>query len=317
MNLYEILEVKPNATEIQIKKAYHRLALLYHPDKNKSPNANEKFQNIQYAYQILSNQKTRNDYCKLNKNDQSKFVDLLQKIFKNNLAIDDLNSFGIKFSINDWDYLEKNFMNLINSLNFNEMLDLFRLGKVPKKTFDIESSDIEDILPEYYFNLPLNYQRINELDIRINLDIKINNLIDENKRKIKIKRNINNNIETNTLIFDEIKPYIVFPLLGDSNENNCGNLIIKLNLPNNYYWQDGDDDTHLILIEQPMTLYEMIYGIDINMNNINIPKWIPSRDGFFIEINQLQQKKIRIAIKLILNYNHSEDKEKILFDYFN
>ena len=59
MDLYEILEIKSTATEIEIKKSYHRLAKIYHPDKNKNIDANEKFQRIQSAYEILSNDKTR------------------------------------------------------------------------------------------------------------------------------------------------------------------------------------------------------------------------------------------------------------------
>jgi len=59
MSLYDILEIKPNATEADIKKAYYRLALLYHPDKNKDPNTIEKFQNISSAYEILGNSKSR------------------------------------------------------------------------------------------------------------------------------------------------------------------------------------------------------------------------------------------------------------------
>ena len=58
MNLYDILEIKPNSTENEIKKAYHRLAFLYHPDKNNNQDANDKFQKISYAYQILINSNT-------------------------------------------------------------------------------------------------------------------------------------------------------------------------------------------------------------------------------------------------------------------
>lgn len=43
---YEILGVPKDATERQIKKAFHKLAMKFHPDRNKSPNAEAKFREI-------------------------------------------------------------------------------------------------------------------------------------------------------------------------------------------------------------------------------------------------------------------------------
>lgn len=43
---YEILGVPKDATERQIKKAFHKLALKYHPDRNKGPDAEAKFREI-------------------------------------------------------------------------------------------------------------------------------------------------------------------------------------------------------------------------------------------------------------------------------
>ena len=43
---YEILEVPKNASETEIKKAYRSLSLKYHPDRNKSPDAQSIFQKI-------------------------------------------------------------------------------------------------------------------------------------------------------------------------------------------------------------------------------------------------------------------------------
>lgn len=51
---YEILGVPRNATQEEIKKAYRRLARKYHPDFNKDPEAQEKFKEINEAYQVLS-----------------------------------------------------------------------------------------------------------------------------------------------------------------------------------------------------------------------------------------------------------------------
>lgn len=40
---YQILNVKPNATDQEIKKAYRQLSVVYHPDKNSEANATEKY----------------------------------------------------------------------------------------------------------------------------------------------------------------------------------------------------------------------------------------------------------------------------------
>lgn len=59
---YKILEVNRNASAIEIKKSYRRLAALYHPDKNDYQKSNDLFQEINEAYQVLGNQQKKEAY---------------------------------------------------------------------------------------------------------------------------------------------------------------------------------------------------------------------------------------------------------------
>lgn len=60
---YQILDVHPTCTMLEIKKAYRKLALQYHPDtNNNNPFFVEKFREIKIAYEILSNAESRKKY---------------------------------------------------------------------------------------------------------------------------------------------------------------------------------------------------------------------------------------------------------------
>lgn len=59
---YEVLGVDKGADQKEIKSAYRKLALKFHPDRNKEKDANEKFKEINEAYEVLSDEKKRKTY---------------------------------------------------------------------------------------------------------------------------------------------------------------------------------------------------------------------------------------------------------------
>jgi DnaJ family protein C protein 9 len=76
VDLYAVLSLKDTATTDDIKRAYRRLALLYHPDKHASSSpqakaeAATKFQQVGFAYAVLSDEKRRQRFDRTGKTDE-------------------------------------------------------------------------------------------------------------------------------------------------------------------------------------------------------------------------------------------------------
>ena len=66
-DFYVLLGVARTATEVEIKKAYRKLAMEYHPDRNPAPEAEARFKEITEAYEVLRDPEKRSAYDRYGK----------------------------------------------------------------------------------------------------------------------------------------------------------------------------------------------------------------------------------------------------------
>lgn len=163
MDYYDILDISKESTDEQIRKAYYKLSLKWHPDKNIGTDTSSKFKEISEAYQVLSNRDTRMEYDSYGTMSGifKSPGDLFTELFSN--FDPKLNKF-LSSTLSDITHLiidskDGNLWNIINNINHTKIID--ESGDVMKHLLKNTLSNMKrNIKHENVFTLTLNQDDI-------------------------------------------------------------------------------------------------------------------------------------------------------------
>lgn len=272
-NFYDILQVNKNATKEEIKKSYKKLALHFHPDKNKDENAIDKFKEIAEAYNTLSDDEKRKNYDMFGNNDEQFSGDpfsAFNDIFNQHMSSFMNMNMNYEKEINIGDILSNlaGFSNFSSSSNFdipNIPNIHVKFHTMHKNPFSFPQHNVEN---EYNNNNNNNFQEekityaveVPPEDIIINLDVSLEEIYSMKKREIVIDRyrNKNNSYKLrskkiNIYLFDK---EITLEKNGNENENSSlkSDIIININNISHHKFRRVND--YDILYIQEITLKE-------------------------------------------------------------
>jgi len=288
MNYYEILGIEKSSSKDEIKKAYKKLALKYHPDRNlTNKDAEEQFKKISEAYSTLSDDSKKRVYDLTGQSNGSLPMDPFA-MFSNIFNPQNLDSFVSDFfsnqsgTLNNFDDILggpdakisiHSFTQVPNFDNFQD-IDFFDLIEKSKESFKKvresyqthrgQSNNLEKEIKELKFkNKSFEKQLYNKVDpLTVKMNITLDDFLKQKRKKIKIKRRraqrdkkTNEINYINDIFQTEIKlnkKKFIFENEGheDCNYFNPGDIVIDISLIDNNFKKLNDKIITFISITQ-------------------------------------------------------------------
>lgn len=271
-DFYNILDISSNATSEEIKKAYHKCAFKYHPDKTRNNNP-EQFQQINMAYSILYDSVKREQYDRLTFKQRNNishiFNELIQKLLntKRNYNFNEFEE--VKILIFDKIYQEiiNYFIPKQSDNDFNDLVSIF-----------IPNDKCLDINKEYTsYETSLSNTHASEMNMQITIYTNIEEIYNNKVKELTILRHKFNGSKS-SLKLEEKKIYIplynekiVLEREGDEYLHNSivmkGDIIIKIKCKKHKYINRIND--YDILLQLPITIYDLLYGFKKKIRYLN------------------------------------------------
>lgn len=196
-NHYEVLCVNSNATIDDIKKAYRKLALQYHPDKNDSDEATKMFQKISKAHEVLSDETKRKQYDLLGIDE-----DIDDEIFESGMyGFDPMHIFNTlnrnsnnQSNTNGINFHGGIFIHKHNNDNpINMAFNNMNIGLDPFETNSFETNPFDDIINSFVNSTEFTKNNTSNNEKLFNIMSDVGNLIAKN-----IEENTEENVEEKT-----------------------------------------------------------------------------------------------------------------------
>ena len=165
MSLYQYLDVKPDATTKEIRKAYRRLAKKHHPDKNNGKSS-DTFIKITNAYDILSNAEEKRKYDKFLRDKESGNVSK-EDLSLYSMLEDLMNKYylGNVLNLMNMFYDKDKFKSDLDSLNFYKIYKKFKLNIFRKDPSSLNiTKNVYFTFEEVYNNKPKILKTVRLLD---------------------------------------------------------------------------------------------------------------------------------------------------------
>ena len=285
MNYYDILEISNDSDQNTVKKAYKRLALKFHPDKNNDESAKIKFQQISEAYETLSNLQSKNayDYDGTKPDIFNNPSEIYDQIFRN---LDPLLSEFFTSSLKDFTETlldeNKTFKDALNQINTEQMIDkgsdIFK--SYLKKNINTDSNDsiYQLIIPIF----DISNDNDNQIDVNIEFLRKYSHI------KLVI---LNDQIKQEYVICVNKKYFNIY-----YNEKNYL-FELNYNFPKELY-QKEFDKSHLF-IDYKVNIISYVVGFYFKYH---------ITDKLFVESNVFLKKSNIICFENMGLYNYEKKK---------
>lgn len=257
-DLYSILELNKNSSLVEIKQNFKKLALKYHPDKYKHKDANEKFNKIRVAYEILSNPNKKEKYDNMIEPKKKHFINKILLFLREITDPLTLNNLIVKIDLTD-DIKNGNIGIIANKIiqklldEIEDDSDIIQLSEIfikkdnnnsnENKSIRCSLSKVSSIESSIKTSCTISYNtsNYNTLNIFGNIKVKLEDIYNNSLKEIIVKRKIiNNNIldyETNKYIIPLYNNHVTITNAGDKiinqNEIDTGNVILKINYEKN------------------------------------------------------------------------------------